>query len=434
MSFFVLWRCLVARWRVALAVFLGGLAGVMLYVGSMPDVYSARAVVVFTPRLGAGVGAAELRTLLPSYVVYLTAPSTMERLAPLTGEDRATLKEALQVQLVSETSNLTVSVTLAEPARAARVANVWADEALSFAKEDVLLRARVVAPAVPDTQPSGPPRRLFEAAGLLVAAFMAAAVSVLLERGRLRVRTWQEVARATGHPVIGRVPVSRHLGGETWDDPAFDAAIRSIRTSLARQSSGAPVRALVVTSSLPGEGKTTVAAALSMALVRLGTSVLLVDADVHGRGLSRRFGLRPGAGPGQKPGLADVLRGEASLEGCVRPGPLPGLSVLPTSVEADGSDLFARHFGRVLEAARERFEVVVVDAPPLLVGDDAGTLAVGCDAALLVVARDTPAHLAGEAAAGLRDLGVRVLGAVANGAREPWVVGHQPVSVGESQN
>jgi Mrp family chromosome partitioning ATPase len=100
--------------------------------------------------------------------------------------------------------------------------------------------------------------------------------------------------------------------------------------------------------------------------------------------------------------------------------------VLPTAVEPEGAALLAGGLSSLLEDARARFDIVIVDAPPLLVGgDNSEPIAGACDAALLVVARDTPAYLAADAAATLRTLNPNVLGAVANGARQPRFSQHQ---------
>lgn len=97
--------------------------------------------------------------------------------------------------------------------------------------------------------------------------------------------------------------------------------------------------------------------------------------------------------------------------------------MLPTAADPDAGDLLARRLSDVLAKARERFDVVVVDAPPLLGADDARTIATLCDGVLLVVDVDTRAESVTEAAAALDALGVRVLGAVANRARDARSLG-----------
>jgi len=123
------------------------------------------------------------------------------------------------------------------------------------------------------------------------------------------------------------------------------------------------------------------------------------------------FGLDPA------PGLAAVLKGTASLEGATRPGPVPQLSVIPTAPDPDAGDLLARNLADVLRRASARYDIVIVDSPPILVGDDARTIATLCDGVLFVVAADSLAHPVSEAVGALEGLRVRVLGALANRTR-----------------
>ncbi|MGH9158077.1 MAG: AAA family ATPase [Acidimicrobiales bacterium] len=433
-TLYLLAQDILRRWKIAAAVGLAVSAGALAYVGSVPDEYSAVTVLSFAPRPDSSAGADEMRLILPKFVAYITSAPVVARLAPSIGTSRARLDAALDARIVSDTATLVVEVTLDEPGRAAQAANAAADEIASFAREDRLLEAQVVTRALPDPIPSGPARTLFGAAGVLVGLLAGVTVAALLERAKPRVRTWPEVASVTGHQVVGRIPISRGLRTGSLaalDEPRFGGAIRSIRTNLARHAAQKPVNVLVVTSSLAGEGKTTVALALAIALARLDTSVLLVDGDLAGRGLSRLLGLRPGRGEGQRPGLVSLLRGDAELPECLRAGPASKLSVLPTSSDELGGDLLARRFDAVLDQARARFDMVVVDAPALLEGDDARVLSTQCDAVLLVVAGDTPAYSASEAARVLDALGARVLGAVANRVREPRELGRHPTYVGE---
>ena len=403
------------RWKAALLVAVAVVAGAVLYAESLPDEYEGRTVVAFSPRPGLNVGADAVRVVLPKYVAYATARATVNRVAATLGEDPAVLARAVDASVASDSGNLTIKVTLSSAPRASEAANAVSNDVLRFADSDELLRAVVVAPALPPTSPSGPPRRLLAAAALVVGALLGLAIAFLLERGRPRVRTWRDVGVVTGYPVVGRIPPARALRGAPLDallDPAVGAAVRTLRTNLERMSRERPVHILVVTSSVPGEGKTTVAGVLAVALARLDADVLLVDADLRRPGLTRLFAVS------SEPGLATVLRDKHSFATALRPGPVPTLTLLPTAADPDAGDLLARRFSDVLRNARERFDVVIVDAPPLLGGDDARTLATLCDGALLVVGADTVAESAGEAASALDALGIRVLGAVANRMRD----------------
>jgi capsular exopolysaccharide synthesis family protein len=194
-------------------------------------------------------------------------------------------------------------------------------------------------------------------------------------------------------------------------DPAVGASMRTLRTNLERASREQPTRVLAVTSSLPGEGKTTIAASLAVTLARLESRVLLIDADLRKPGVGRTFGIDAA------PGLVPVLRGTTSLEAAERPGPVPFLSIIPTGTDVDAGDLLARNLAEILRRASSRFDVVIVDSPPILVGDDARTIATLCDGVLFVVSADSLAHPVSEAVAVLDGLRVRVLGAVANRTR-----------------
>lgn len=401
---------------VTLAMFVGGI----LYAQSLPNEYTTSAVVAFSPKADGNAGADTVRVVLPKYVAYATARATTNRVAGTIGERPGALADAVDASVAADSGNLTIDVTMPAARRAATAANALAADVVSFASSDDLLDAVIVAEALPSLAPSGPPRRLLQLATLFVGLLVGAAAAFLLERGRPRVRTWREVGVVTGYPVVGRVLPSRSFRDspvEALSDPAVGAAVRTLRTNLERASRDKPVHVLGITSSAPGEGKTTIASVLSVTLARLDADVLLLDADLRRPGVIRTFKVTP------TPGLAEVLRGEISLEDAVRPGPVPRLSILPTRPDPDAGDLLARNLGDVLRHARERYDVLVVDAPPILVGDDARTIATLCDGVLFVVATDSLAHSVAEAASALDSLGVRVLGAVANRARDPRRLG-----------
>ena len=408
------------RWKEALVVAAAVVVGAVLYAQSLPNEYEGKAVVAFSPRAALNIGADTVRVVMPKYVAYATSRATVNRVAAELGEDSGELAKAVDASVEPDSGNLTVKVTLTSARRAAEATNALADDILQFADTDDLLDAVVVAPALPPRIPSGPPRRLFAAAAVVLGTLLGLAMAFLLERGRPRVRTWRDVAIVTGYPVVGRVPPARVLRAATVEalaDPAVGASVRTLRTNLERVSRELPVHVLVVTSSVSGEGKTTLAASLAVALSRLEANVLLVDADLRRPGVAKLFGMK------ERPGLSELLQGSATLEECLRPGPVPALHVVPTAVDADAGDLLARRFVDVLRAARERFDVVVVDAPPMLGGDDARTIATMCDGTLFVVGADTPATSVSEAANALDALGVRVLGAVANRMRDPRGLG-----------
>ena len=136
---------------------------------------------------------------------------------------------------------------------------------------------------------------------------------------------------------------------------------------------------IVVTSPSPADGKTTVTTLLGEALGRLGMRVLLIDADLRRPGFARVIGVAP------RPGLAEVLRGETSVLAAAQSGWSENVSVLATAHDPEAGDLLARRFTDVIDEAKESFDLILVDTPPLLSTDDARTMATMAKGILLVV-------------------------------------------------
>ncbi|HZQ28004.1 MAG TPA: CpsD/CapB family tyrosine-protein kinase [Acidimicrobiales bacterium] len=406
---------LLRRWKVAIAVLLAFAAGAIAYAEQLPDQFQGKAVMAFAPRKDVNIGGDIVRQVLPKYVSYATAAVTLDRVAARIGEKPDTLRTAVKSSVSVDSGNLSITVQLGSGERAANAANAVAQEVLTFSDTDPLLSAVIVSPAVPDA-PSGPPRRLIEAAALLVGVLLGGVVAFLVERSWPRIRSPRDAALITGYPLLGRVPASKQLQrspATAMEDPAVGSAIRTLRTSLERASREKPVHVLMVTSAISGEGKTTLASCLARSFALLDAEVLLVDADLRRPSIDRAFDLTP------KPGLADLLRGRATLGECLRDGGHARLHVLPTAVDPEAGDLLARRFVELMRIARGQADVIVVDAPPILGTDDARTLAAMCDGVVMVVGVGTHAEPVSEAASALDALGVRVLGVVANRSREP---------------
>lgn len=411
----ILLKDLRRRWFVATAVTAAVFAGGVAYAESLPNQYGSTAVVSFAPKPDTNAGADTVRLVMPKYLAYARARPTVNAVAERIGEQSSVLARAVDAAVAPDSGNLAITVELPTASRAAEAANALTQEVLDFAGVDELLDAVPVAAALPSGTPSGPPRRLFELAALLVGLLAGATVALLLERGRPRLRTWRDIAVVTGYAVVGRIPASRRMRDSSLDataDPALGAALRTLRTNLERMSRERPTQVLAVTSSLPSEGKTTIAGALAVTLTRLDARVLLLDADLRRPGMHRLFRID------QAPGLHNVLLGTAELGEAARQGPIDRLSLLPTNADPNAGDLLARNLAGVLRQARVDYDVVIVDCPPVLVGDDARTIATLCDGVLFVVAVDSLANVVAEAVGVLDSLDVNVLGSVANRTRD----------------
>ena len=392
--------------------------GATLYVEALPSQYEGLAVVAYAPRADVDTaGADTVRLVVPKYVAFLASPQTTAEVADEIGVRAEDLEDALEASPGTDSGNLDIAVTLTSPTLAAQAANAYADAAIEFSDDDELVQGELVARALTPREPSGPPRRLFEAAALLVGILLGLVVSLLLERARPRVRSWRDIYQISGHTVVGRVPRSRLLRNrptEGFTDPIVGAAFRNLRTNVERaaQSREEELGAVVVTSATSGDGKTTVSCLFAEAIARLGTRVLLVDGDLRRPNMSRML-KREITG-----GLAAVLRGEAKFADEVEPGWTDNLYVLPTRPDAQGGDLIANRFAAFLEEARKTYEVIVVDTPPLLGTDEGRTIATLSTGVLFVVRAGTPTGPVNEGVLALEALRVPVMGAVGNALRQ----------------
>src|SRR6267378_6063783 len=188
-------------------------------------------------------------------------------------------------------------------------------------------------------------------------------------------------------------------------------AFRSLRTSVLLSASDCPPHSLLVTSTQPGEGKTTIASNLAIALAQVGKRVLLVDADLRSPSLHRLFGRR------DDPGLVGYLVNREDWHSMVRPSETVGLDLLTCGpVPPNPSELLSSpRMAALVESARERYEYVILDSAPMLALADARILAPLVSGVLLVVKSGTiPREQVLHTEKGIRSVGANLIGVVLN--------------------
>lgn len=404
------------RWLLALLVAVPLLAGVVGYAQSLPNDYTSEAVVSFTPKADSNVSGDTIRIVLPKYIASVTSPQTIRAAAARTTLSSGDVQNAVDASIPPDTTNLEISVKLHDPRQAQAVADYLTSAVLSAASTDQLLAADVSASAIVPSDPSGPNRKLIDVVGLALAVLLGILTAFLVERGSPRIQHAEDVVELTGQPVVGRIPRSRRARVDPIEalnsDPAMGGAVRNLRLYLDAELRSQPLQTLAITSPTAGDGKTTVAIALAAAIARLDAKVLLVDADLRRPRVASSFGLATDRH------LGEVLRRHRSLDECVQPGPVPGLSVVVGTVIDDVGDLLARSFADVMAQARVAFDVIVVDCPPLLGSEDATTLTSMVDGCLMVVSHGAAANVVHQASIQLEVLPVRMLGVVLNRARD----------------
>jgi len=194
-------------------------------------------------------------------------------------------------------------------------------------------------------------------------------------------------------------------------NPAFLEAFRSLRTSILLSANPVP-KMLLITSALPGEGKTTTTVNLGATLASLGNRVVIVDCDMRRPACHRSTGVE------NKPGFVQCLTGHVDLLEAILPVPgVTNLSVIPCGpIPPNPAEVLSSPMaGELLRKLRADFEYVLVDSPPLLSVSDSRILATMTDAVVLVArAYSTPYEAVRRAKSLLYGAGARILGVALN--------------------
>jgi len=236
-----------------------------------------------------------------------------------------------------------------------------------------------------------------------------------------RVNSPSEVTYGLGVQVMGDLPIigGRGRRGVLSLDGAptglhnmLIESVDNIRTALLHRANSESLRAVMVTSALEKEGKTTLSSQLAASLARSGRRTLLIDGDLRRPAAHRLFELPV------EPGLSEVLRGEVDLDQIVRPTRVPGLWLAPAgSCDLEAIQALARGgLHPTFERIRQEFDFVVIDSGPVLTDADALLFGQYADAVILSILRDVSrVPRVFEACQRLRAVDLRLLGAVVNG-------------------
>jgi len=227
------------------------------------------------------------------------------------------------------------------------------------------------------------------ALSLILGAMGGAAIVLLRQFMHNTFRTASDLEAATGLPVLGQIPrmpikARKDLISYLRDKPtsASAEAIRNLRTSLLLSDIDNPPKVIMSTSALPREGKTTQAISLAQNLAGLNKKVLLIQGDIRRPTLAQYFDHVP------KDGILTALSGEVPLNEVVFHDDQLGADVLMgEKSHANPADLFSSdRFSAFLDRAREAYDFVIIDTPPVLVVSDARVIGQHVDAILLSVA------------------------------------------------
>ena len=310
---------------------------------------------------------------------------------------------------------------------------------LEFEAKNPISRVQKDFPARTTNVANSDRRTQVMAAAPVATGLLVLGVLVLMELRGGRVSDPDEISGRLNLPVIGVVPPLPQIrsgqpgGGGDGDGGGalvgqadlraqrqldeFVQSLDHLRVALCarRDPWGRDRHCVLITSACGSEGKTTLAAQLAERCVNAGMMTLLIDGDLRNPTLSRMLDAA------DNPGLINVLRGEVAAEDVVMViGDAGGFHLLPAGTpRVDPSRLLqSERLGKLIAAARESFDMIIVDAPPVLPVPDALTIGRWTDGAVLAVRHDTSRFpLVERANRRLAHVGVPVIGAVVNGVR-----------------
>lgn len=332
------------------------------------------------------------------------------------------LQEHVTATTKPNTVLIDVQVLDSSPVRARDIANTLSEEFVAMVREletpedgarpdsRVVIEQRASIPEVPVV-----PNTLQNMAiGLGLGVMVGIGIAILRDFLDNTVKDQNILESITGSAVVGTIPLDKDRRRQAAisfesDNTPIAEAFRKLRTNLQFLAVDNPPRVIVLTSSVPSEGKSTTAINVALALAEAGHRVVIVDGDMRRPSLHKYLDLIGSVG------FSTVLSGGVTLDEALQKTRFQGLTVLAAgAVPPNPSELLGSQAARkMLTELRERFDYVIVDSTPLLAVTDAAILAAGADGVLIMVrfgrtTRDQLAHAVGN----LESVGAPVLGSV----------------------
>lgn len=376
-------------------------------------------------------GSTYTQNLVQSYAQLVTLPVVLDPV--IAGLDLDTDARSLAATVSADTPLNTVIIEISaespSPELAAQTADAVAAQ-LAVAVRDVspkgpdgseTITIRTVSPAQAPQYAFSPNTRLNLATGLVVGLGLGMAIALAGALLSTRIRTTEDVARVTSTPVLSGVPRTRDgadLQPVMISQPLSPRAesYRRLRANLQFFGVSDSLRSVVVTSALPGEGKSTTAINLALALAEGPSRVLLVDADLRRPSVADYMGLEGSVG------LTTVLIGRATVEDVVQQWGSERLDVLPSGgIPPNPSQLLdSPEMAALIRQLTSHYDIVVFDSAPLLPVADSAILSRLTDGAVVVAAaRDLHHQQLAAALATLEAVGASCLGVVLNRVSGP---------------
>lgn len=413
-------------WIIVLAGLLGLAGAFVINVQATPQYASSVTFFISTPTDGGAspLAADQFATRrITSYVGLLSSDVMAQRVIERSGVDLnvGQVKSRIVGDADLNTVLLTATVTDSSPDRSLAIAQAIATQFGSIVNQvdpigpDSVLLKVISGPSL-NPNPVSPRTTVNLMLGVALGLAIGVVIAIVKQLLDNTIRQPQVLRALTDVPVLGVIPFDKGakkspliVDGEAR--PIRAEALRQLRTNLEFVDVERPIRVLVVTSSVAGEGKSTTATNLAVALAESGRRVLLIEADLRRPRVADYLGLE------RSVGLTNVLADQVAIEDVLQQWGRSGLFVLPSgSIPPNPSELLGSpKMLRLIEHLKTKFDVLVIDTPPLLPVTDGAVAAAHADGAVLVVRYgSTTRNQIGNAANSLRSVDARLLGTILN--------------------
>lgn len=361
-----------------------------------------------------------------SYVKTVATPVVLQPVIDGLGLSVTPEELAAKVKATTDLNTVLINISVSDssPVQAAAIAQAVANslvraiDGLEKPKNggSSPVSLSIITPAVAPAHPSAPNTRLNILLGLVAGLAVGVGTSVVRSTLDNRVRGESDVREVTDLPILGGISFDqdatrRPLLTQAAPQSPRAESFRQLRTNLQFANVSGKAKSVLVTSSLPGEGKSTTATNLAIAMAQSGQTVCLIDADLRRPMVSEYLGLDRNAG------LTTALVGTADVNDLLQPWGDDNLYVLtsgripPNPSELLGSD----EMKHLLVRLEQAFDAVVIDAPPLLPVTDAAVLAQHVGGVVLVIgSQKIKQHDLGKSLAALTMVEANALGLVLN--------------------
>jgi capsular exopolysaccharide synthesis family protein len=393
-------QILLKRWRIVLActvLVLGG-AGTLTYLTT--PTYAANAT-AFVSISSAGTADASIYASsqfamqrVASYTEVVKSPDTLQPVIDKLGLNMSVrqLRAVVSAENPVDTVLIKVSATDSDPLRAQAIVNAVSDQmGVNIERLETPrtpggkspVKVTTTVPSLAPQQPISPKIPLNLALGLLAGLALGVITAVIREQQDTTVKG-DELEDLTGRPALALIGLNQQVKNRpliTMEGHGRGVEeFRSLRTTLQFVDVDQPPRVIVITSALAGEGKTTTACNLAIALAQSSLRVCLVEADMRRPNAATLMGIDGSIG------LSNVVAGQIDLADALMPWHRGLLTILPAgTTPPDPTRLLgSKNMAAMLATLRADFDFVIIDAPPILPVSDAAVLARNTDGAVLV--------------------------------------------------